>query len=76
MSPPLPVDARFESRLRRDEPMSRHTSWHVGGPADVFFTPKDRTDLLERLAARPRHLSEAVGMHRQKGRRRKSGRGR
>jgi UDP-N-acetylmuramate dehydrogenase len=25
--------------------MSRHTSWHVGGPAEVFFTPEDRADL-------------------------------
>lgn len=53
MSPPLPIDARFESRVRRDEPMTRHTSWHVGGPADVFFTPKDRTDLLEFLERLP-----------------------
>src|SRR5262245_5068411 len=52
-SPPLAIDARFESRVKRDEPMSRHTSWHVGGPADVFFTPKDRTDLLEFLERLP-----------------------
>lgn len=26
-------------RLLRDEPMSRHTSWHVGGPADLYFEP-------------------------------------
>lgn len=25
--------------------MSRHTSWHVGGPADVFFNPRDRAEL-------------------------------
>jgi UDP-N-acetylmuramate dehydrogenase len=25
--------------------MSRHTSWHVGGPADYYFTPHDRDDL-------------------------------
>jgi UDP-N-acetylmuramate dehydrogenase len=25
--------------------MSRHTSWHVGGPAEVFFSPRDRTEL-------------------------------
>jgi UDP-N-acetylmuramate dehydrogenase len=33
--------------------MSRHTSWHVGGPADVFFEPRDRADLLEFLASLP-----------------------
>ncbi|MDP9011908.1 MAG: UDP-N-acetylmuramate dehydrogenase [Pseudomonadota bacterium] len=25
--------------------MSKHTSWHAGGPADLFFTPRDSTDL-------------------------------
>jgi UDP-N-acetylmuramate dehydrogenase len=39
----LPPD--FEARVLRDEPMSRHTSWHVGGPADLFFTPLDVADL-------------------------------
>lgn len=39
----MPPD--FESRVLRDEPMSRHTSWHVGGPADMFFTPLDIADL-------------------------------
>jgi UDP-N-acetylmuramate dehydrogenase len=38
----LPPD--FEARVSRDEPMSRHTSWHVGGPADLFFAPRDVTD--------------------------------
>lgn len=31
--------------LRRDEPMSRHTSWRVGGPADLFYVPADLEDL-------------------------------
>ena len=34
--------------------MSRHTSWHIGGPADVFFTPADRTDLLAFLETLPK----------------------
>jgi UDP-N-acetylmuramate dehydrogenase len=29
----------------RQEPMSKHTSWHAGGPADVFFTPRDLAGL-------------------------------
>ncbi len=36
------VPAEFDSRVRRAEPLSRHTSWHVGGPADIFFMPRDR----------------------------------
>jgi UDP-N-acetylmuramate dehydrogenase len=26
-------------------PMSKHTSWHAGGPADIFFSPRDSMDL-------------------------------
>jgi len=39
------VAPEFTLRIRRSEPMSRHTSWHVGGPAEVFFNPRDRLDL-------------------------------
>ena len=35
----------FSTRVLHDEPMSKHTSWHVGGPADVFFRPLDVADL-------------------------------
>ena len=44
----------FASRIRIGEPLARHTSWHVGGPADVFFTPGNRAELvafLQRLPA-------------------------
>jgi UDP-N-acetylmuramate dehydrogenase len=50
---PIPIDPAFEARVKRDEPMSRHTSWHVGGPADVFFEPRDRADLLAFLGSLP-----------------------
>jgi UDP-N-acetylmuramate dehydrogenase len=52
----LVIGESFASRVVRDEPMSRHTSWHVGGPADVFFSPRDRDDLLAFLA----HLPEGT----------------
>ncbi len=35
----------------RNEPMSRHTSWRVGGPADWFYTPADIQDLALFLSA-------------------------
>lgn len=54
VSPPLPIRAEFAARVKRDEPMSRHTSWHVGGPADVFFTPADRSDLIAFLEVLPK----------------------
>ena len=44
----LPPD--FESRVLRNEPMAKHTSWHVGGPADVFFTPQDERDTAQFVA--------------------------
>jgi UDP-N-acetylmuramate dehydrogenase len=47
------VAAEFAARVRRDEPLSRHTSWHVGGPAEVFFSPKDRADLAAFLRSVP-----------------------
>jgi len=31
--------------LKANEPMSRHTSWRVGGPAELFFKPADLDDL-------------------------------
>lgn len=31
------------------EPMSRHTTWRIGGPADLFVQPQDRDDLLVAL---------------------------
>jgi UDP-N-acetylmuramate dehydrogenase len=44
---------QFATRVRRAEPLSRHTSWHVGGPAEVFFNPRDREDLAAFLRAAP-----------------------
>ena len=54
VTPALPIQPEFAPRVKRDEPMSRHTSWHVGGPADVFFTPADRTDLVAFLEVLPK----------------------
>src|SRR5210317_700699 len=39
-----------QGELRYDEPMSRHTSWRVGGPAEVFFIPSSIADLSAFLA--------------------------
>jgi UDP-N-acetylmuramate dehydrogenase len=37
---------QFDDALRYNESMSRHTSWRVGGNADVFFAPQSREQLL------------------------------
>jgi UDP-N-acetylmuramate dehydrogenase len=49
----LAVAQEFLPRIRRNEPMSRHTSWHVGGPAEIYFTPSDRADLAAFLRSVP-----------------------
>lgn len=41
----------------RGEPLSRHTSWHIGGPADYFLAVATTDDLIEGvLAAREQGL--------------------
>jgi UDP-N-acetylmuramate dehydrogenase len=47
--------AHFQPRgaLRTGELLARHTSWRVGGPADRYFEPADRADLLAFVAALP-----------------------
>ena len=33
--------------VKQREPLATHTSWRVGGPADRYFEPADRQDLIE-----------------------------
>ncbi len=37
-------------QLLRDEPMSRHTTLAVGGPADWYFRPTDKQALMQAMA--------------------------
>jgi len=53
------VAPEFMPRTKRNEPMSRHTSWHAGGAAEVFFNPRDRND----VAAFLRSLPSEVPIH-------------
>ena len=50
------VSADFAGRVVHNEPMSRHTSWHVGGPAETWFEPRDAEDLTAFLRALPRDV--------------------
>lgn len=43
-------DVEVQGELRFNEPMSRHTSWRVGGPAEAFFVPASIEDLASFLA--------------------------
>ncbi|MCG9968077.1 UDP-N-acetylmuramate dehydrogenase [Pelotomaculum terephthalicicum JT] len=37
--------ALLPGRVRAGEPMKKHTSWRIGGPADVFVEPGTRSEL-------------------------------
>jgi UDP-N-acetylmuramate dehydrogenase len=39
----------FKGEIKRNEPLSRHTSFAIGGPADIIAYPVDRDDLLALL---------------------------
>jgi UDP-N-acetylmuramate dehydrogenase len=44
-----------ESEIRGDEPMSRHTSFRIGGPADVLVMPRTVEDLAAAIRFARRH---------------------
>jgi UDP-N-acetylmuramate dehydrogenase len=50
------VAPEFSTRVLHDVSMAKHTSWHVGGPADLFFTPRDVMDLAAFIRQLPADL--------------------
>jgi UDP-N-acetylmuramate dehydrogenase len=46
----MDMGGQIRGTLLRDEPMRRHTSWRVGGPAEIYFKPADLADLQTFLA--------------------------
>ena len=46
----------LSTRVLHDVPMSKHTSWHVGGPADLFFAPRDVMDAAAFVRQLPTEL--------------------
>ncbi len=42
---------KLRGTLRLDEPMAKHTSWRLGGPADRYYVPADLDDLGAFLAS-------------------------
>ncbi|MDD1612608.1 MAG: UDP-N-acetylmuramate dehydrogenase, partial [Methylococcaceae bacterium] len=43
----------MKGRLLENEPLSKHTSWRVGGPADRMYIPFDRQDLIDFIRQLP-----------------------
>lgn len=41
--------------IRKDEPMSRHTTWRIGGPADCLIVPDTKEQLAAAIRIMHRH---------------------
>jgi UDP-N-acetylmuramate dehydrogenase len=39
----------LRGEMRYNEPLSRHTTWRIGGPVSCFYRPADRQDLVQFL---------------------------
>ena len=50
----------LRGKLARGESVARHTTWRVGGPADLVFAPADRDDLALFLRGLPSHVPVTV----------------
>lgn len=48
-----PAFPGLRGTLLRDVALARHTTWRVGGNADLLYTPADRDDLAQFLRALP-----------------------
>jgi UDP-N-acetylmuramate dehydrogenase len=46
---------KLKGKIRFNEPLSRHTSFKIGGRAYIFFEPKDIKDLVQSLSVIKRH---------------------
>jgi UDP-N-acetylmuramate dehydrogenase len=53
---PFNLPPTLQGRVLFDEPLAKHTSWRVGGPADVLFKPHDKQDLALFLRSLPADL--------------------
>lgn len=43
------LEHQIRGKLLKDEPMSKHTTWRLGGKADLYYVPADRDDLINFL---------------------------
>lgn len=48
-------DALGAENVRLEEPMKAHTSFRIGGPADLFLTPENAAELAEAIKILRRH---------------------
>lgn len=46
----------LEGELRFDEPMYKHTTWRVGGNAQMYFMPKDKAAMIQLMCQLPGNI--------------------
>ena len=47
--PPAPPKIKFRGKLLENEPLSRYTTWRIGGPARYLALPADSEDVVRAL---------------------------
>ena len=56
-APPAPPKVKYHGRMLENEPLSRYTTWRIGGPARYLLQPADVDDVVRGLEmARERGL--------------------
>jgi UDP-N-acetylenolpyruvoylglucosamine reductase len=55
-----PLAFGLRGKLARNAPLARHTTWRVGGSADVLYRPADRDDLARFVRSVPRDVPITV----------------
>lgn len=49
------LEAAQTGRVRANEPLAKHTTWEIGGPADLLLIPENEEQLSRALALLRRH---------------------
>ena len=48
-APPQPPKPKFQGKLLENEPLARHVTWRIGGPARYLALPADSEDVVRAL---------------------------
>jgi len=49
------LERSYTGVVKQGEPLASHTTWKIGGPADLFLAPADAEQLASAIAALSRH---------------------
>lgn len=49
------LSIKLKGNIKLNEPMKKHTSWKIGGPADVMVLPRDTEDVCQTILSCKQH---------------------